>query len=150
MCAELLDEGYKMPRCVESCPNQALIFGDLDDPNSEISKKIAAGKVTPLKGLEGIETNVVHLNIPSVFLAGTVYLPDDEVAIGASVTLTCKETGSVFKTETNWAGDWEAEDLEKDKEFDIVIEMDGYKPVKLSAKTDTDHFVDETLLEPAK
>ena len=34
MCAHLLDDpDYpgKEPRCVEACPNQALIFGDLDD-----------------------------------------------------------------------------------------------------------------------
>lgn len=147
MCLELLDEGYKLPRCVESCPNQALIFGDLDDPNSEISKKIAAGKVTQLKGLEGQETNVVHLNIPGIFLSGTVYLPDDEVAIGAKVTLKC-EDGRVYETETNWSGDWIVDDLPKDLKFDIAIEMGGYETVNLSAATDKDHFVDEVTLRP--
>ena len=37
-CAHMLDAGEKQTRCSECCPNQALIFGDLDDPNSEISK----------------------------------------------------------------------------------------------------------------
>lgn len=150
MCAELLDSGYKVPRCVEACPNQALIFGDLDDPNSEVSKKIAAGKVTPLKGLEGQATNVVHLNVPGIFLAGTVYLPDDEVAIGAKVTLKCEGCGKVFETVTNWAGDWDVDDLPENKKFDITIEMKGYKTVKLSANTDKDHFVEETILSPNK
>ena len=136
MCAHLLDDpDYpgKEPRCVEACPNQALIFGDLDDPESEISKKIAAGKVTQLAGLEGIETNVVHLNVPTAFLAGTVYLPeDDEVAIGAHVKATC-ECGTVFEMDTNWAGDYEFEDLPKNKTFTIEITMDGFKPVTLTA-----------------
>ena len=35
-CAHMLDAGEKQTRCSEVCPNQALIFGDLDDPNSEI------------------------------------------------------------------------------------------------------------------
>lgn len=69
MCAHLLDSGYAEPRCTEVCPNDVLIFGDLDDENSEISKRIAAGKVTQLDELKGMDTAVVHLNIPTVFLA---------------------------------------------------------------------------------
>lgn len=147
MCAHLLDSGYKEPRCVEACPNQALIFGDLDDPESEVSKKIAANKVTPLKGMEGVKTNVVHLNIPTVFLAGTVYLPDDEVAIGARVFMKSAK-GKRLVTETNYFGDWEFENLPKNKKFSIAIAFPGYKPVDYEAFTDADHYVAATLLEP--
>lgn len=151
MCAELLDDPEypgKEPRCVEACPNEALIFGDLDDPNSKISKRIAAGKVTQLKELAGVETNVVHLNVPTAFLAGTVFYPAelDEVCIGAHVKATC-ECGTVYEMDTNWAGDWEFEDLPLDKTFTIEITMEGYKPVTYTAKTDTDHYVAETYLE---
>lgn len=151
MCAELLDDPEypgKEPRCVEACPNEALIFGDLDDPDSKISKRIAAGKVTQLKELAGVETNVVHLNVPTAFLAGTVFYPAelDEVCVGAHVKATC-ECGTVYEMDTNWAGDWEFEDLPLDKTFTIEITMEGYKPVTYTAKTDTDHYVAETYLE---
>ena len=149
MCAELLDTGWKVPRCVEACPNQALIFGDLDDPNSEVAKKIAKGRITQLEGLEGQETNVVHLNIPGIFLSGSVYLPDDEVAIGAKVTLTSND-GEVYSTETNWAGDWTVENLEKNIDFKILIDFDGYEKVNLTATTDKDYFIDEVLMEALK
>lgn len=148
MCAHLLEEGYKEPRCVEACPNQALIFGDLDDPNSEISKKIAAGKVTQLKELGDMTSSVVHLNVPTAFLAGTVFLPqeEEEVCIGAHVKATC-QCGTVFEMDTNWAGDWEFEDLPENQEFTIEITKEGFKPVTLKAFTDKDHYVAETYLE---
>ncbi len=44
-CAHRLDEGVKLPRCVEACPTGALTFGDLDDPASDIAK-LAAGLET--------------------------------------------------------------------------------------------------------
>jgi Fe-S-cluster-containing dehydrogenase component len=162
MCAELLDDpeylsylgdpALKRPRCVEACPNRALFFGDLDDPDSEISKFIAANRVTPPAGLEdvkGWKGNVVYLNIPTVFLAGTVYLPRelDEVAVGATVRLSCRESGETWETKTNYFGDWEVEWLPKDKTVDIQISLDGYRDASYTAATDKDHYVADTYLE---
>jgi len=149
MCAHLLDEGFAKPRCVEACPNEVLYFGDLDDPGSEINKVIRSGRAAKLTGLEGVDAAVIHLNIPTVFLAGSVYLPDDEPADGASVRLTRKKTGESLTALTNYFGDWELEDLEKDEDYEITISFDGYLPSKLEAKTDTDKFVGETILRSA-
>jgi len=159
LCAELLDDpeylaylgdpALKQPRCVEACPNKALYFGDLDDPNSEISKIVATQRNTQLEPLAGQETIVKWLNVPTVFLAGTVYQPKelDEVLIGAKIKLTCKETGEKWETETNYFGDWEVEWLPKNKNVDIAIEAAGYKPANYSAYTDADHYVDMTYME---
>ncbi len=44
MCSHLLNAGDK-PACVKACCSKARIIGDVNDPNSEVSKKIAkAGK----------------------------------------------------------------------------------------------------------
>jgi Fe-S-cluster-containing dehydrogenase component len=159
-CAELLDDPdylaylgdakFKVPRCVEACPNRAMHYGDIDDPDSGISKLIAANRVTPLEGSDGRKGRVVYLNIPTVFLAGTVYLPAEleEVAIGAKVRLTCSD-GSSFETETNYFGDWEVEWLPKDAKVDVTISLEGYKDWTGSAQTDDDHYLGEVFLEKA-
>ncbi len=43
-CASRLDEGLQ-PSCVEGCLTGALVFGDLDDPNSEISKTLSEPRI---------------------------------------------------------------------------------------------------------
>jgi ferredoxin len=146
MCAELLDEGFVLPRCVGACPNGAMFFGDLDDPESEASKKIAQSRVTQLPELAGKTTNVVHLNIPTMFLAGCVYTPDDEAAENAAVTLTEKASGAKHTTRANSFGDWEFEWLEKNKEYELSIEMPGYATVRADVVLETDHYYGEVVL----
>jgi len=39
MCVHRIDNG-QLPACAEACQNKAILFGDLNDANSEIAKKI--------------------------------------------------------------------------------------------------------------
>ena len=71
-CAHLLDKGWKQPRCVEACPTEALIFGDLQDPGSKISKAIASEKLEDLHPEYGLKTSVHYIGLPKRFVAGTV------------------------------------------------------------------------------
>ena len=157
MCAELLDEGFTQPRCVSACPNGALIFGDLGDPESEASKKIAQSRVTQLPELSGQVTNVIHVNIPSVFLAGSVYSPGDEIIEGAVVTLSDVSNGSFraksdapLVTLSNCFGDWEFEWLDKGAEYELTIEAKGYTAFCTRLFADDDHYFGEVILDPER
>ena len=48
------------PVCVEACPHKALIFGNLKDPNSEISKILRTSKVITLRAYLGTNPKVKY------------------------------------------------------------------------------------------
>lgn len=50
LCKERTDDGLD-PMCVVCCPAGARIYGDLDDPNSDVSRMVASGRTSVL--LEG-------------------------------------------------------------------------------------------------
>jgi len=49
------------PRCVEACPADARIFGDLDDPNSHASQLIKNNEYFVLQPESGAEPNVYYI-----------------------------------------------------------------------------------------
>ena len=60
LCKERTDEGDE-PMCVRCCPADARIFGDLDDPNSEVSKLLASREYTQLHTEFGTKPSVYYL-----------------------------------------------------------------------------------------
>ena len=82
-CAHLLDNGAKVPRCVEACPTDALRFGE----EAELADLLKDAVV--LHPEHGTSPRVYYRNIPGCFVGGLVYDPEEEeVVIGAAVTLT--------------------------------------------------------------
>ena len=147
-CAHLLDNGWKEPRCVEACPTGALVFGDLDDPESNVSKSMAVSKKEALHPEFGLEDNVLYIGLPKRFIAGTVILADkdDEYAENANVTIR-DERGEI-SAKTNNYGDFEFEGIEANKNYSINIDYSGYVPKKFDVQTKTDVYMGEIVLSP--
>lgn len=60
MCAHRVARDEE-PMCVKVCPTRARFWGDLDDPESEVSKLIAEREYKQLLAEEGTEPNVYYL-----------------------------------------------------------------------------------------
>ena len=61
MCAHLIDAGQN-PKCVDVCPLSAITFGDLDDPNSAVSK--AAKSAAALHPEYNTKPKVTYIGLP--------------------------------------------------------------------------------------
>ena len=141
----MLDQGEKEPRCVETCPTEALLFGDLDDPESKVSKAIASGATEAMHPEYGLKEKVVYMNLPKRFVAGTVVYGDKDECAG-DVTVTLTGNGKPQTTKTNFFGDFEFEGLAADTEYTVKIEAKGYKPQELKASTKIDVNLGEIFL----
>lgn len=62
MCAERTDKDLE-PMCVKCCPAEARIFGDLNDPKSQVSKLILERDGDQLLKEKGTNPNVYYLGL---------------------------------------------------------------------------------------
>ena len=149
LCAHLLDKGWKEPRCVEACPTGALIFGDLEDPNSELSRIRASGMTEPLRSGYDLDEKVTFIGLPKRFIAGAVVFGDtDACAEGVKVTL--EGEGEKKTVQTDNYGDFEFEGLAADKAYTVNVEAPGYKGQTFEARTHIDVYLGDIFLDKSR
>jgi Fe-S-cluster-containing dehydrogenase component len=142
LCAHLLDQGYKSPRCVEMCPTGALTFGNLEEIESAKDEK----RPYPLHPEYGLKERVLYLNVPKKFVAGTVVYSDtDECAKGINVAL--KGDGISRNAVTDGFGDFWFDNLNTKLDLVLEIEADGYKKISKKIRTQNDVNVGNLFLE---
>jgi Fe-S-cluster-containing dehydrogenase component len=146
-CAHLLDEGWKVPRCVEACPTGALTFGDLDDPDSDLVRLMNSGEIEELHPEYGLKPRVVYKGLPKRYIAGEIVLDDrrGECAEGVLVTLIGGDEETTIKTDNY--GDFEFDGLVPHNSYRIRIEHEGYASKEIAVQTRLDVNIGEIVLE---
>ena len=125
MCAHLLDDGWKEPRCVDACPTEALRFGEEEDLKEYIKQ---AELLHPEYNAKPRVYYIGLLN--KYFIAGAAYDPEeDECLEGATVTLSDAKGKKVATLKTDVFGDFWFEGLEEGV-YSLRIEAKGFAAKK--------------------
>ena len=123
-CAHLIDnEGWTEPRCVQSCPTDALKYVD------EEEVKDLAADFEQLHPEYGTKPRVYYKGLLNkFFVAGEIYdSVADECLEGATVSLIDEKGATVATLKTDVFGDFWFERQIPGK-YSVKIEMDGYDP----------------------
>jgi uncharacterized Fe-S cluster protein YjdI len=116
-CAHLLDNGWEVPRCVDSCATGALSF--VEEAETNLSR------ATVLEELGGLGPRVYYLNYPKRFLAGAIIdFEKDEVVIGADIALMDGDV-VVAQSKTDYLGDFIFEQIDA-KPYALKVTAPGY------------------------
>ena len=135
LCSHLLDEGYKGPRCVMSCPTEAMRVVRIED--EEMSRIIDSEKLELLYPEHKTKPRVYYRNLyrfNRCFVGGSVAIEKDGVmdcAEGAKITLT-KNSKEIEEIVTDNFGDFRFDNLEENSgEYCIEMSMEGYEKKQL-------------------
>lgn len=146
LCSHMLAQGEKQPRCSESCPTGAMAFGDLNDPQSKVSKLLAQ----PQYAHVATETGMIrYLNKPLPFIAGEVLCEGKDCCVeGATLTLTCAATGKTVTTVTDFFGDFQFTDLSAGMDYTINLTLEGYQPLETTISLEKSVNLGALVLNP--
>ncbi|MDR1089388.1 MAG: carboxypeptidase regulatory-like domain-containing protein [Coriobacteriales bacterium] len=125
-CAHLLDNGWALPRCADSCAHDAIQFKDEAEYGSLLSEAEA------LPGVSGLGPKVYYLHLPKRFVAGSaVDFAADEVVIGATVAISGAK-GFRAELVTDELGDFKFDQI-PDDQYSVTITAEGYEPLTVTA-----------------
>lgn len=135
LCAHLLDNGWKHPRCVQACPTGALRIESVVD--EQLSQIVEVEKLTVLYPEFKTSPNVYYKNMyrfDKSFIAGSVALEINglvDCAEGVKVELF-RGKESIAQVETDSFGDFKFDHLvENSGKYGIKMELTGYEKIVL-------------------
>lgn len=131
LCAHLLDQGWKQPRCVQVCPTGALSVKFLED--SEMSFLVGTEELEVLAPELNTKPTVFYKNMHrfnSCFIAGSVAVKKDKIvdcAQGVSVKIY-KDNQIIAETMTDEFGDFKVDKIIPNSgSYTIEVLAQGYQ-----------------------
>ena len=140
MCAHLIDDGWKEPRCVQACPLKALSFAYCED--SEWAEIAGGQELEPLDD-DRSQPRVLYKNLykhRTCFIAGALAYKgadgEERAATGATVEL--RQAGElVAVAQTDFFGEFKIDKLPKGSgAYELTYLMGGYKPLTKQVTVD--------------
>lgn len=145
-CVHRLEKG-KQPRCAQACPSHALVFGDLDDKESKVSKLINSGKTEVFHPEYKTAPAVKYIDLKkmvSFFIAGAVVFEDtDECAENVKVTLSSIAGTQTVKT--NNYGNFEFDGLAAG-DYKLDLEFAGRIKKSLDLDIKKEIYLNEIMI----
>jgi hypothetical protein len=134
-----------------------MVFGDLDDPDSELSKlwrsaealspEQAKGDLLAPPGSDEYGVSVKYLRLPKPIVGGSVIFGDTgECAEGVRVTVRGGD-GVAAETVTNAFGDFMVEGLRMGGKYVVRLEHPDYQPKELEVTVNGDVNLGEVRLD---
>lgn len=147
MCSQRIDQGLT-PSCVKHCLTRARVFGDLNDPNSDVSKLLAKGS-EPYHPEYGTNPTTKYLGLPKPLLAvSAIDGKADELLEGTTVTLTDLLSGDARTLTSDEWGDIQFKGIKRNRTYSLKAEKDGYLSKLLGAVNFTEDVLVEMKLFP--
>jgi hypothetical protein len=139
----------QMDFLVYSCPAGSVTCGDLDDPESEVSKIKANGDFETLPAKYGASApDVYYSNLPKRLICGEVVLANDQGVGAAGIEVRLENDNDEISAMTNAFGDFEFKGLDFDASYVAKISHSGFATQSFSIEPGSHADLGLVVLEP--
>ena len=144
MCAHLLDQGWKEPRCVQACPLRAISVAYCED--FEFEKMVESQKLKPISDGSN-KPRVMYKNLykyNKCFIKGAIAYKNGErmdAATEAKVRLLMNGV-ELKETYADFLGEYKFDRIPKDSgTFTLEYTLDGFEPVTQEVTIEKDSVI---------
>jgi len=147
-CAHRVDEG-SLPRCVELCPHDAIVFGEETDSAFKAAEH--GGALEIYHPEYQAQPRVYWKGLPRPWIAGMVIdAANDTVIPGAAITSVDLFEDKSVTVLSDAFGDFWIKGVERDRKYRLEIKKEGYQDFRAIVTTDGDQDLGTVCLKKTR